>query len=76
MTMPPPEKLETKRAEMPRVAPFQFFASLHHFRSGWRANHALERTAPGRFVSTRRSLSAPLTSWTHGCQGCRSALVR
>ena len=41
--MPPPEKLETENAEMLRVAPFQFLASLLHFRSGWRANQALQR---------------------------------
>ena len=34
----PPDKLESQDVEMLRVALFQFFESLLHFRSGWFAN--------------------------------------
>jgi hypothetical protein len=48
----PPEKLEAEDAGNARVVHFQFLASLHHFRSGWRANHALN--PPSRYCCNRR----------------------
>jgi len=39
----PPEKLAMQVIDMQRCLPFQFLTSLLRFRSGWFANHALQR---------------------------------
>ena len=46
MTMlPPPEKLDMQTVDTQCRLLFQFLTSLLRFRSGWFANHALQRTA-------------------------------
>jgi len=40
----PPEKLDAQMTANVQLGTFQFLISLLHFRSGWGANHALQRT--------------------------------
>ncbi len=40
----PPEKLDMQPADIQRNGNFLFLTSLHHCRSGWFANHALQPT--------------------------------
>jgi hypothetical protein len=47
--MPPPEKLDMQPVDIQRNGNFLFLTSLHHCRSGWFANHALQRTRRERF---------------------------
>ena len=39
----PPEELDMQTVDREHWLPFQFLASLLRFRSGWFANHALQR---------------------------------
>ena len=43
-----PEKLDAQMIANARLGFLQFLTSLLHFRSGWRANRALQRTRPSR----------------------------
>jgi hypothetical protein len=43
----PPDKLDVQKLGNQMVATFKFIVSLLHFRSGWRANHALQPTPVG-----------------------------
>ena len=44
----PPEKLDMQTVDTQCRLLFQFLTSLLRFRSGWFANHALQRTRPSR----------------------------
>ena len=49
----PPEELDMQTLARERWLPLQFLTSLLHFRSGWFANHALQRTRHGVAVCNR-----------------------
>ena len=60
--MTPPEKLDMQTVDTQCRLLFQFLTSLLRFRSGWFANHALQRTAAGHRSCNRRASWPPSLS--------------